>query len=83
MWLNGLHVNTFSQALKISSLLGDWPSEKEKDGRGGLWGQGRWTSSLWRLEVWNWLLQRPQGATEGGQSLNWDLLEGRGHLLPR
>lgn len=37
LWLNGLLINTLSQALKVSPEPGDWLPEKEKDWREGLW----------------------------------------------
>lgn len=79
MLLNGLRVNTLSQALKISSVLGG-SAIRKRGGKEGFWGgrDGLAPSVGWGEGSWPLCLE----TTAGGQSLNWSLLAGRGHVLP-
>lgn len=61
----------------MSSVLGDWPSGKEKEGEA--LGQEGWTRSFcWVNRMESLHFQ----STAEVQSLNWNLLLGRGHVLP-
>lgn len=78
MLLNGLHVNTFSRALKMSFVLR--VGHQKERGKGSRWaGQ---LEALVPLVGENGTGSPCSGTRAEGPSLNWNCPEVGGHVLP-